>query len=359
MEKTIPFRNMISADQPLKINPVRTGMVSSRMMPPAYIPRRLPPRICPMINCQSGVGETMTWSSAFSYSRCTLIFCATAEKLSKGMAMPLSRAFSPIDTDKPLSTKTVQHHHRLISSMLSTAVEWGMLLLNPCDRVRPPRVEKKDPRYLDEVQAATLLDLLENERADYRTMIRVLVFTGLRRGELLGLKWSDINFDSGVIQICRTTQYLPDRGVYEDETKNDSSNRVMKLSQTALTDLKQHKIYQLERQLKAGDRWQDTGYIFTTDEGKPVHPDTITGWFSKFVKAHSEELPYISVHSLRHTNATLQIAGGVPLTTIAKRLGHADTVTTSRIYAHAIKSADEAAAETLENLLTPTQNRTA
>ena len=284
---------------------------------------------------------------------------ATAEKLSKGMAMPLSRAFSPIDTDKPLSTKTVQHHHRLISSMLSTAVEWGMLLLNPCDRVRPPRVEKKEPRYLDEVQAATLLDLLENERADYRTMIRVLVFTGLRRGELLGLKWSDINFDSGVIQICRTTQYLPDRGVYEDETKNDSSNRVMKLSQTALTDLKQHKIYQLERQLKAGDRWQDTGYIFTTDEGKPVHPDTLTGWFSKFVKAHSKELPYISVHSLRHTNATLQIAGGVPLTTIARRLGHADTVTTSRIYAHAIKSADEAAAETLENLLTPTQNRTA
>ena len=86
---------------------------------------------------------------------------------------------------------------------------------------------------------------------------------------------------------------------------------------------------------------------------------TLSGWFSAFVKAHADTLPPITIHSLRHTNATLQIAGGVPLTTVAKRLGHANTVTTSKIYAHAIKSADEAAAETLENLLTPSANRTA
>ena len=108
-----------------------------------------------------------------------------------------------------------------------------------------------------------------------------------------------------------------------------------------------------------GDRWQNSLKIFTTAEGKPLHPDTLSRWFSKFIKAHSDELPPVTIHSLRHTNATLQIAGGVPLTTVAKRLGHADTVTTSRIYAHAIKSADEAAAETLENLLTPNKNRQA
>jgi integrase len=285
---------------------------------------------------------------------CTL---ATAQSIAKGLNMPLQSVFTPIDINKPLSSKTVLHHHRLISSIFSTAVEWGALFSNPCDRTKPPRVEKKEPKYLDEVQAATLLDLLETESTEYKTMIRLLLFTGLRRGELLGLEWKDIDFDNSTMQICRSSLYLPDKGIFEDETKNATSNRIIKLSQTAVNDLKAYKLWQMEQRLRIGDRWTDTGKIFTTDEGKPLHPDTLSRWFSKFIKEHSDQLPPITIHSLRHTNATLQIAGGVPLTTVAKRLGHADTVTTSKIYAHAIKSADEAAAETRENLLTPTSNR--
>ena len=283
----------------------------------------------------------------------------TAEKISKGLDIPLQKAFEPINTGKPLAAKTVLHHHRLISSMLSTAVEWGILFSNPCDRTKPPKVERKEPKYLDEIQAATLLDLLETEDTEYKTIIRLLLFTGLRRGELLGLEWSDIDFDTCTLTVCRSSLYLPDKGIFEDETKNATSNRVIKLSQTAVADMKAYKVYQLEQRLKMGDRWQNSPKIFTTAEGKPLHPDTLSRWFSKFIKAHSDELPPVTIHSLRHTNATLQIAGGVPLTTVAKRLGHADTVTTSRIYAHAIKSADEAAAETLENLLTPNKNRQA
>lgn len=281
----------------------------------------------------------------------------TAKKICKGLDMPLQKAFEAVNTGKPLAAKTVLHHHRLISSMLSTAVEWGILFSNPCDRTKPPKVERKEPKYLDEVQAATLLDLLETESTEYKTMIRLLLFTGLRRGELLGLEWKDIDFDNSTMQVCRSSLYLPDKGIFEDETKNATSNRIIKLSQTAVNDLKAYKLWQMEQRLRIGDRWTDTGKIFTTDEGKPLHPDTLSKWFSNFVKAHSDVLPPVTIHSLRHTNATLQIAGGVPLTTVAKRLGHADTVTTSRIYAHAIKSADEAAAETLENLLTPTSNR--
>lgn len=283
----------------------------------------------------------------------------TAEKICRALSLPLSKAFKPLNKDKPLAQKTVLHHHRLISSILSTAVEWGVLFANPCDRTKPPRIDNKEPLYLDEVQAATLLDLLEHERTDYKTMIRLLLFTGLRRGELLGLKWEDVNFDLKVLHIFRTTQYLPGKGVYRDETKNATSNRVIKLSNTAVEDLRKYKVWQMEQQLKTGDQWHDTGYIFTAWDGTQFHPDTLTSWFSSFIKAHADALPHITVHSLRHTNATLQIAGGVPLTTVAKRLGHANTVTTSRIYAHAIKSADEAAAETLENLLTPHTHKTA
>lgn len=283
----------------------------------------------------------------------------TAEKISKGLDIPLQKAFEPINTGKPLAAKTVLHHHRLISSMLSTAVEWGILFSNPCDRTKPPKVERKEPKYLDEIQAATLLDLLETEDTEYKTIIRLLLFTGLRRGELLGLEWSDIDFEKATLRVCRSSLYLPDRGIFEDDTKNATSNRIIKLSQTAVNDMKSYKLYQMEHSFKIGDQWKGSQKIFTTAEGKPLHPDTLSRWFSNFIKAHSDVLPSVTIHSLRHTNATLQIAGGVPLTTVAKRLGHADTVTTSRIYAHAIKSADEAAAETLENLLTPNQNRKA
>lgn len=156
--------------------------------------------------------------------------------------------------------------------MLSTAVEWGVLFANPCDRTKPPRVEKKEPKYLDEVQAATLLDLLEAESTEYKTMIRLLLFTGLRRGELLGLEWKDIDFDKSTLQICRTSLYLPDKGIFEDETKNATSNRIIKLSQTAINDLRAYRVWQMEQRFKIGDKWTETSRIFTTEDGKPVTP---------------------------------------------------------------------------------------
>ena len=100
----------------------------------------------------------------------------------------------------------------------------------------------------------------------------------------------------------------------------------------------------MERQLVMGDRWTDTGFVFTNFEtGKPLNPDSFSKKFIDFIKAHQDDLPYVSVHSMSH----------VAITTVAARLGHANTSTTAKIYAHAIKSADEAAAETLEDLLNP------
>ena len=300
-------------------------------------------------------------------SRCSGLSSATVSSLKKGnnvteksaaafaeyMGQRLDKLFTAVDADKTLSGKTVLHHHRLISSILSTAVEWGVIASNPCDRTQAPKAEKTEPRYLDEKQAAAMLELLDYEPFDFRIMIRVLLFTGLRRGELLGLEWQDIDFEKRLLNVRRSSLYLPELGVYEDETKNDSSDRLFKVSQTVIDDLKEYRVWQLEQRLKVGDRWHDTNRLFTNPEGKPLNPDTLSGWFSDFVKAHRDELPYVSVHSLRHTNATLQIAAGVPITTVSMRLGHANAATTGRIYAHAIKSADEAAAEAIEDLLVP------
>lgn len=278
----------------------------------------------------------------------------SAKKLCVFFDEQLNDLFDPQKSDATLSPKTILHHHRLLSSVLTDAVMWGHILNNPCNRVRPPRVKRTEPRYLDEVEAKRLFELLEKERIDFRTAVRVLVMTGCRRAELLGLRWSEVDFDQSLITFKENLLYTPETVIYLDTTKTDSSSRVLKVNQMVINDLRQYKVWQMERRLIMGDRWTDTGFVFTNIEtGKPLNPDSFSKKFINFIKEHQDELPYVSVHSMRHTNATLMISSHVAITTVAARLGHANTSTTTKIYAHAIKSADEAAAETLEDLLNP------
>jgi integrase len=186
-------------------------------------------------------------------------------------------------------------------------------------------------------------------------MITLFLYTGMRRGELCGLEWKDIDFNNGLIDINKSSLYLADKGVFQDDTKNFSSKRVIKVPDQALCLLKDYKQTQGSEKLKLGSKWDEHGKIFTQWNGKPIHPDSVTGWFHDFIDRN--RLPYISVHSLRHTNATLLIASGVDLRTVSKRLGHANMTTTGNIYTHAIQSADERAAEALGDILSPGSNK--
>ena len=146
-------------------------------------------------------------------------------------ALELSKPiFEPVDGDAALSSNTISHYHKMLSSMLGAAVKWQLIYDNPCLRVDPPKVEHSEAHYLDEVQAAHLLDLLDDEPIVYRTMITLLLHTGLRRGELCGLEWDDINFELSLLDVQRTSLYLPEKGVFVDETKNSTSRRVLKLT---------------------------------------------------------------------------------------------------------------------------------
>ena len=204
------------------------------------------------------------------------------------------------------------------------------------------------------MQAAHLLDLLDDEPIVYRTMITLLLHTGLRRGELCGLEWDDINFDLSLLDVQRTSLYLPEKGVFVDETKNNTSRRVLKLTPDAVQLLKRYRMWQNSERLRIGDRWAEEWEqhprLFTTWDGKPLHPSTVTGWFHTFIER--SDLPPISIHSLRHTNATLLIAAGTNVRTVSSHLGHAQTSTTMNIYSHSIKSAEAAAAEALQSVLT-------
>ncbi|MDQ5983893.1 MAG: Tyrosine recombinase XerC [Eubacteriales bacterium SKADARSKE-1] len=274
-----------------------------------------------------------------------------AVKISNALNVNIDDIFSLDNVSIGLSSKTILHHHRLISSIMSTAVEWQVIFSNPCDRVKPPRVIKKEATYLDEKETAKLLECLKRENLKYRTIIEVFLYTGIRRGELCGLIWDDIDFENKLIHIDKSSLYLASEGIFEDSTKNASSNRVIKISDTLIASLKEYRIWQNTQRIALGSRWQCSNKIFTAENGSPINPDTISSWFKKFTKEN--DLPNISVHSLRHTNATLMLASGTNLRTVANRLGHSKTSTTSDIYAHAIKTADEAAAETLQDLFNP------
>lgn len=281
---------------------------------------------------------------------------ASAEKLSDALGKPLLALFEPASDGKPLAPKTLLHYHRLISSILATAVKWQVILSNPCERVSAPKVGRVEAEYLDADQAVRLLELLDGAPIQYRTAVTVLLFTGMRRGELLGLEWPDVNFSRGTICINKSSLYLPDRGTFQDETKNRSSDRVIRAPQAAIDCLKEYRRWQLEQQMQCLDLWQDSGKIFTATDGSPMHPDVLSGWFHDFIQ--TTDLPQIHLHSLRHTNATLAIANGVAVTTVAGQLGHSSPTTTMKIYAHSIQSAQAAAAEMMDELLTPPKRRT-
>ena len=194
-----------------------------------------------------------------------------------------------------------------------------------------------------------MIDSLPEEDNQNCLMIKILLYTGFRRGELCGLKYEDIDFQNNTISVKRNLLYLPEKGIFENTPKTESSIRTISVSGNIIQLLHKHRVLQTQRRIAVGDKWNDTGYIFTTWNGSPIHPDTISGWFRKFIKKYN--LPDVSIHSLRHTSATMLLMNGLPIKAVSTRLGHANAVTTSMIYSHALQSADEKASEIMDDIM--------
>lgn len=272
----------------------------------------------------------------------------TASAICNTLGYPLTSLFTPITPQKTLAPYTIQHYHRLLSDILGSAVKWQYIPYNPCGRIEAPKAGTPEIEYLDDDQARHLLHLLQKEKEIYRRPISLLLLTGLRRGELFGLEWKDIDFDGKTMRIFRTSQYLPNRGIYTETPKTKASMRYVMLSDQALDILREQLLWQNQQYKQFPDRWINSGRIVTTETGKPMSPDRLTHWFGKFIKR--TDLPPIHLHSLRHTYASLCIANGVPITAVSAQLGHANVSITAKIYAHAIKSAQIAAAEKVGGL---------
>ncbi len=257
-------------------------------------------------------------------------------------------------TGKPLSSKTIVEHHRLLHAMLQRAVYWQMIVANPAERVQPPKTKKPKRKYYDDEQSKALVsNLMEltEDQFKYKVAIILTVFTGVRLGELMGLEWSDINFRDGIVSINRSSQYLAEKGVFTKTPKTESSIRDVAIPEFVVSLLEEYKYWYDEQKALFGELWYDSNRLFVQSDGKPMHPSTISKWFEKFVEQIG--LPVINFHGLRHTNATLLIAQNIDVSVVAARLGHAQITTTYNFYVHPIISHNKTAGFALENLLLP------
>ena len=177
----------------------------------------------------------------------------------------------------------------------------------------------------------------------WRAIITFDLLSGLRRPELLGLRWCDVDFDNWVLLIRQTWNYVPGVGCYIDTPKTEGSERFLKISRTAIDLLRGVQQWQEQQAAALGDAWDNADdRVFTKEDGTPLFPDSISKWFTTFVKRSG--LPPVTVHSLRHTYASLMIAEGTPLVNVSHSLGHAQVSTTTNIYAHVIAAAEARAA---------------
>lgn len=272
---------------------------------------------------------------------------ASADAVAAAMGAKTADVFDIQQNMAPLAPATVLAYHRTLRAVLTRAVKWGYLSTNPADSAETPSLGAHEAAYLDEPDARRLLVLLQDEPIKWRAMIIFDLLSGLRRGELLGLRWQDVDFDSQTIRISQTSNYLPGRGVYVGVPKTATSTRPLKLSRSAFLLLLEYRTWQDARRKALGDAWQDQdGRVFTRDDGRPMFPDSLTQWFTEFVQRSG--LPKVTVHSLRHTYASLMIADGTPLIVVAHQLGHAQSSTTANIYAHVIASAETKALQTFD-----------
>ena len=279
---------------------------------------------------------------------------ATAEKISRGLGLPMDALFTVHCAPGKLSANTIHHYHQLIRAILSKAKRERLVPFNVAqEHAAAPKMARKEAKYLDDEQARRFLELLmEEQDIRVKTAFILALFTGARRGELCGLSWPDIDEAAQVVHIRRASQYQRGRGVVEVPTKTAGSVRTIKVPLFVMDILREYRKWWAEQRLKCGTAWKGKAQrILIQEDGTPINPDTVNFWLGRFVKAH--DLPHITPHSLRHTFATLQIAAGVDIRTLQARTGHSQASTLVNIYSHALQSAQEAASDVLESVLLP------
>lgn len=284
------------------------------------------------------------------------------------------------------SRGTIKKTQDILSSILRTAVDWEILERNPMDKVRvvgenpadkiefftpdqasaflnfierPYKVKTKGHKRIDDTGKEYTVGNYESERElpeQIKVLFNLAIYGGLRKGELLALEWSDIDFENNTISISKSTSVVKGEQIIK-EPKTKNSRRVVSIPSWLTRRIRAMKLDRTKYRLTVGDYWQGAEWLFVQDNGKQMSYYTPYSAFSDTIarynkdKEPGQKLPQIPFHGLRHTSATLLIAGKQDVKTVAARLGHAQTSTTMNIYVHALKEADKASVDAIEGVL--------
>ena len=251
--------------------------------------------------------------------------------------------------DKDLSASRIHQIHSVVRGALTMAVRWGWLAHNPARDVKPPTVRHTEVKIPSAETVNLLLRTASGLAPELGTLFRLAAATGARRSELSGLRWSNLDIEANTVRIERAVVSVGGTAV-EKDTKNHSK-RTVTLDDATIASLVSHRAAVAVRAAAARSVLREDAFIFSheADGARPLHPDAMSSRWESVCKQAGVQ--GVRLHDLRHFQATMLLAGGVPLKNVSARIGHANASTTLNIYAHALESHDEGAADLIGNLL--------
>ena len=259
-----------------------------------------------------------------------------ANKLSEGRA----------DGKGGLSARSVVYHHRILSKALDYAVKMGLVVRNVAKVVKPPRVARVTMQTLSQEEVSRFLDVARE--TDYYVYFATLLYTGLRRGELLALRWRNLDLGSGKLSVVETAYKLGNGEYRIKEPKTSQSRRTVILPSSLIELFKVYRFDQELLRIQLGISLNADDFVFIRPDGSPINPSAVTLAFRRIIKRAG--LRDIRIHDLRHTHATLMLKAGIHPKVVSERLGHANIGITLDIYSHVLPGLQEAAAEKFDRI---------
>ena len=252
-----------------------------------------------------------------------------------------------------LGLRTIRHTHAIIHRALVHAVKLGLISRNPDDATTPPRPIRKEMQFLNENQVQQLLITAKIRNDHLYALYYLAIATGMRQGELLGLKWADLNWDKSALQVQRQLTKKKGGGREFALPKTRAGIRRIDLGNESLQVLKEHHQKQYQLIVATGIQWQDHDLIFPTSIGTPMYGENLIKRFKQLL--NEAGLPDIRFHDLRHTAASLMLNNGIPVIIVSRRLGHSQPSITMDVYGHLSPGKQQEAASLIDQLLTPIQ----
>ncbi|OFW72092.1 MAG: hypothetical protein A2Y55_12560 [Actinobacteria bacterium RBG_16_68_12] len=249
------------------------------------------------------------------------------------------------DRGRPLSGGTVLNLHLVLTQALSQAVRWGYLSSNPASGAQPPRPRRAELIAVDARLCERLLQATRGTRLE--CPVAIAIATGMRRGEILALRWSDLDEDRGIAQVRRSIQPTRSGLVYEDP-KTRRSRRAVVLPGFLRPYLDRQREDQTRRRSEAGATWAENDLVIDRGDGSPLNPDTLSSGWAGFLRRAG--LPHVRFHDLRHAHATLMLQQGVHPKIVSERLGHASIGITLDTYSHVLPAMQAEAAAAFDEL---------